>query len=133
MKKSLFTFLGMLVLINLLSFALTPSIVSADIRDDIEYQLEPVGDVYGQDDFDEDSLAETIAYVIQVVLGFLGIIFIILIIYAGFVWMTSAGNEEKISKAKKTLIAAIIGITIVLLAYAITGFVINSLLEATDA
>jgi len=78
------------------------------------------------------SLGEMISYVIKLVLSLLGIIFVILIIYAGFTWMTAAGNDEKISSAKKTIISATIGLAIVLAAYAITYFVIDQLLEATQ-
>jgi len=48
-------------------------------------------------------------------------------------WMTSGGNEEKIEKAKKILVSSIIGLTIVLAAYAITYFVIDAVLKATNA
>ncbi len=68
---------------------------------------------------------------IRLLLSFLGVIFIILIIYAGFMWMTSAGNEEKIGTAKKIMISAIIGLAIILFAYAITIFVIDKMLGAT--
>src|SRR3989344_6594144 len=77
------------------------------------------------------SLGQMVATVIKGVLTFLGVVFVVLIIYAGVVWMTSAGNEEKIATAKKTMIAATIGLAIVLSAYAITFFVIDKLLEAT--
>ena len=73
----------------------------------------------------------TVAKIIRIVLGFLGTIAVILIIYAGFVWMTSNGNEDKITKAKNILKGAVIGLVIVLSAFAITTFIINSLLEAT--
>ena len=79
------------------------------------------------------SPSVTIAYVIEVLLGFLGVIFIILIIYSGFMWMTSAGNEDRIDKAKKIMTSAIIGLAIVLAAYIITHFIIDKLLEATGA
>ena len=77
------------------------------------------------------DLAEVVSMIIRVLLSFLGVIFVILIIYAGFLWLTSAGNEDKISKAKKTMTAAVIGLAIVLAAYTITYFVIDKLLEAT--
>jgi len=69
-----------------------------------------------------------ISYAIKLVLSFLGLIFFILILYAGFMWMTSAGNEEKISKAKKIMASAFIGLVIVLSAYAITIFVLDKIL-----
>ncbi len=69
--------------------------------------------------------------VIRGFLGLLGTIFVILIIYAGYLWMTASGNEEQITKAKKMITNAVIGIIIVLLAYTITSFVIGALSKAT--
>jgi len=65
-------------------------------------------------------LSEIIADIIRFVLTFIGVFFLILALYAGFKWMTSAGNDDKIGDAKKTLQNAIIGIIVVLAAYAIT-------------
>lgn len=61
------------------------------------------------------------------VISFVGIIFFILMLYAGFLWMTAAGDEKKIEQAKQILLAAIIGLVIVGAAYAITKFVGQSL------
>lgn len=69
--------------------------------------------------------------VINIALGTVGTIVVILFIYSGFLWMTAAGNEEKITKAKRILSNAIIGIVIVIMAYAISYFVINQLLRAS--
>lgn len=77
------------------------------------------------------TIPELVSDIIRVVLGLLGIIFLSLIIYAGFMWMTAAGNDDHIAKAKKIMTAAIIGLAIVLAAYAITYFVIDQILEAT--
>ncbi|MBI4778995.1 hypothetical protein HY797_00905, partial [Candidatus Falkowbacteria bacterium] len=74
----------------------------------------------------------TIAKIIRVIIGFLGIIAVGLIMYAGWLWMTSEGNEEKIEKAKKTLINAVIGLIIILSAFAIASFVLNKLTGAAD-
>lgn len=74
---------------------------------------------------------EIIGAIISVFLSFLGIIFLCLIIYAGFIWMTSAGNDQKVLYAKKILQNAIIGLIIVLSSYAFTSFVLGSLLGAT--
>ena len=69
-----------------------------------------------------------IAKVIQVALGFLGIIAVGLIMYAGFLWMTASGEQEKIDKAKKILTQAAIGLVIILSSFGIATFVLNSLL-----
>lgn len=70
--------------------------------------------------------------IIQVALGLLGIITVVLIIWAGFRWLTSAGNGDQIEDAKKTITAAVIGLVIILMAYALTDFIITQLYEATQ-
>ena len=71
------------------------------------------------------------ASVINVVLGFLGIIAVVLIIVGGFMWMTAAGNDEKIGTARKIMTAGAIGLVIVLAAFGIARFVVNALTNAT--
>ncbi|MFA5129208.1 MAG: hypothetical protein WC445_04645 [Patescibacteria group bacterium] len=71
--------------------------------------------------------------IINIALGAIGTIVVILFIFSGFLWMTAAGNEEKITKAKRILTNAIIGTVIVVMAYAISYFVINQLLRASGA
>lgn len=66
-----------------------------------------------------------IAKIIQIALGFLAITALILILYTGFLWMTSNGEEDKISKAKRILKNAIIGLVIILSAWTITTYVIS--------
>ena len=68
-----------------------------------------------------------IAGIIKAFLGLLGVIFIILIIYAGFTWMTAGGEEEKVRKSKEIIKRSIIGLAIIIAAYAITAFVFKSL------
>ncbi len=71
------------------------------------------------------------ANIIRVALSLIGIIFVGLSVYAGFLWMTAGGEEEKVSRAKKLLYNGVIGLAIVLSAYAISYFVFQSLLGAT--
>ncbi|MBD3310882.1 MAG: hypothetical protein GF349_00060 [Candidatus Magasanikbacteria bacterium] len=73
----------------------------------------------------------TIAKIIRAILTFLGIIAVLIVLYGGFVFMTSGGNEEKISTAKKILINGAIGLAIILSSFAITQFVLNRLSDAT--
>jgi len=77
------------------------------------------------------DLQETVIAVIQWILGLLGLIAVIMILIGGFKWMTAGGNEEKIESAKKLLTAAIIGLVIILLAWAIVIFAIGVLSNAT--
>lgn len=68
-----------------------------------------------------------IARVIQIALSFLGIIAISLTLYAGFIWMTSGGDEDKIDRAKSTLRNSIIGLLIILSSWAITTYFISKI------
>lgn len=77
------------------------------------------------------DLRVTIARIIRIFLGFLGIIAVGLIIYAGFVWMTAGGEAQKIEKAKKILIGAVIGLALCLASFAIASFILNNLIGAT--
>ncbi|KKR91946.1 MAG: hypothetical protein UU43_C0001G0126 [Candidatus Falkowbacteria bacterium GW2011_GWA2_41_14] len=73
-----------------------------------------------------------IAEIIRIVLGFLGIIAVIIVLYAGFKWMLSGGSEEKIGEAKKMLIAGVIGLIIILSAFIIASFVISAIIGAAN-
>ncbi|MDP2708804.1 MAG: pilin [bacterium] len=68
-----------------------------------------------------------IGLVIQAALSLLGVVFLVLAIYAGYNWMTARGEEEKVNKAKDTLTNSVIGLVIVMAAYAISYYVINAL------
>lgn len=78
------------------------------------------------------SLPQMIGRLIQALLGILGVIFLVLTIYAGFLWMTAAGEDKKVKEAKETLTRAVIGLVIVLSAYSITTFILGNLLSATS-
>lgn len=80
----------------------------------------------------QGDLKETIGSIIRVALGFLGVIAVVIVLLGGFKWMVAGGNDEKVAEAKSLMIAGIIGLAIILSAYAITSFVINSLVTATS-
>ena len=73
------------------------------------------------------SLETRISKVVEVILSLVGVIFLILIIYSGLRWMTAGGNDQTLDKAKETLRQAIMGLIIVVGAYAISLFIFNSL------
>lgn len=68
-----------------------------------------------------------IANIIRVALTLVGTILLVIILYAGFLWMTAGGNEEKIATAKKILTNAVIGLAIILSAYMIVTFILRLL------
>lgn len=67
--------------------------------------------------------ATTVGKAIGILLGFLGVIFLGLMMYGGFTWMMARGNQAEVDKAKRMIESAIIGLVIVLAAYAITYYV----------
>ncbi len=67
-----------------------------------------------------------VSTLIGAIVGFVGVIFLVLMIYGGLTWMTAGGNEEKIGKAKKIIVNSTIGIIIVMLSYAITYYIIQT-------
>jgi len=66
-----------------------------------------------------------VSRVVQVVLSLLGVAFLGFMMYAGIMWMTAQGNEQKVEKAKNMITESIVGIIIVIAAYAIAFFVID--------
>lgn len=71
------------------------------------------------------------ARIIRVILELLGIIALVIIIYAGFRWMTAGGDETKVEESKKQLTNGLIGLAIILVAFAIATFVLNRLIFMT--
>ena len=72
---------------------------------------------------DPSSLMTYAGQFISIILGLLGIIFICLLVYAGFNWMTAAGDSDDVKKAKLTIRTSVIGLVITISAYAIWRFV----------
>jgi len=77
------------------------------------------------------DIRATIASIINVAMGLLGIIAVAIILIGGFQWMTAGGNEENVDKAKKRIIQGVIGLAIILASWAIARFVLESLVTAT--
>jgi hypothetical protein len=75
------------------------------------------------------SVPEAIGRIIGVALAFVGLAFFILMLYGGFTWMFARGNDQQVEKAKGIIQTAVIGLIIVLMAYAITAFVGNVLIS----
>ncbi len=102
---------------------LTPAFVFAQ---DDSYGLKATANAAGLEKYGNDVPA-LIGNVIGTALSLISVIFFVLMIYGGLRWMLSRGNEDQSKKALDTIIAAIIGIIIVLASYAITTFVFNSI------
>lgn len=126
-------------LLTVLSITIAaPNVFAANLKDAFssgegaaDSQLKPldtVADKAGYDvSVDNESIDPIISTIIETALSFIGVIFLLLIIYGGYNWMTAAGDNGKVETAKNTITRAVIGLIVVLAAYAISYFVIKSL------
>jgi cbb3-type cytochrome oxidase subunit 3 len=69
------------------------------------------------------TLEGGISAILTAVLSFLGVIFLVLMIIGGIMWMTATGNEKNVDRAKTIIFDSIIGLVIVIAAYAVTFFI----------
>ncbi len=128
--------IGALTVCLMLSLAIA-SVSAANLNDAFK-----VSDGKGEDALDKAAQAANykitpentdilpiFSKMISLGLSFLGVIFMMLMIYGGFLWMSDRGNEEQVEKAKKMIQAAAIGLVIVISSYALSWFVINVLLK----
>lgn len=77
-------------------------------------------------------LTQIIGQIINIALGFLGIVLLVYLLYAGFLWMTAGGDTKKVDTARTMISQAIIGLIIIVAAFAISTFVLGSLVNATS-
>lgn len=78
----------------------------------------------------EDPRTVTVK-MINVVLSFLGLVALVVVLFGGFKWMTSGGNQEQVASAKKILIAGLIGLIIILISWGITAYIIAQVADVT--
>ena len=145
MKKILASFIAMLVIAPVFSLALIAPVSGATATTPINENTAWGGywngdknataktpsEIANQAGLSIKDPREIAANVINVILGFLGIIAVVLILIGGFMWMTAAGNEDKTGTAKKIMTAGVIGLVIILAAFGIARFVIQALISAT--
>ena len=96
---------------------------------DASGELDKIGGANGASLGVTGDLSTAISTVIKAVLSLVGTIFLALTIYAGILWMTAQGEEEKVTKAKGIITMAVIGLVIIMSAYAITYFVTSNLIK----
>jgi pyridoxal biosynthesis lyase PdxS len=131
MKKKIYTLaVAMMMILPVFTFALA-NVALADANNMLWGGTEGnVQTTSGLGNSDPRAMAGS---VIKILLGFLGIIAVVIILYGGFKWMTAAGNEDAVSQAKKMIGSGVIGLIVILAAFAIAQFVITALYNATGA
>ena len=116
------------IIIGIMMMALAPiagnimlgnNIAHASIKKQIESGADKVG---GGDAMEVGDLITNVTNVLLFLIGALSVIFIII---SGIYYVTSQGNAEQVKKAKNTMVYAVVGLIISILAYAIVNFVIG--------
>lgn len=75
------------------------------------------------------DIYRSLVLLIRYLISFVGVVFVIVILYGGFVWMTAGGNEENIGKAKKLLRNGAIGVVIIFLSFSFWVFIVENLIQ----
>jgi len=83
--------------------------------------------------FKNQKPSEIIGTIIGAALAFIGVLFFVLIVYGGFLWMTARGKEERYNQAKEYIYQAIIGLIIVSAAYLLTKYIGQAVIDALVA
>ena len=125
-------FLGIFFLFPVSSLAAdAPSTLSDKVISGLKNAAEPTYAIKdGPGDTPQGALLAVANNSLKLVLGILGTIAVILVIYAGYLWLTAGGNDENIKKAKLILKQTLFGLIIVTLAYAIIAFVLTLVMQA---
>jgi len=116
MKKVFYFTVGIILFSNLFFNANIIKISAASFKQG----LADTGMAIGYKSGDKSTLPQKIGKVLNIATTFLGVIFLGLMIYAGYLWMLARGNEQEVEKAKNIIIYAVIGLVAVLGAYSIT-------------
>lgn len=101
------------------------------ITDKDQGGLKEIGSTVFGDEEPKNTIPEIVARIIKYLLTFLGIIFVTLVIYGGFIYMTAAGASDKIENAKSIIISASMGLAIIIASYSFTYFVLENFIKAT--
>ncbi len=120
MKKLFFKSAQFFLLLAVLSVSLVSAVSAAG------YGLDKTGGAAGFGSAN-DSLFGEINIAVRIGLGLLGFVFFGYTLYAGLRWMLARGNAEFVEKAQRTLEASIIGLVIVVLAYALANFILKKI------
>ncbi|MBL7021955.1 hypothetical protein ISR92_01365 [Patescibacteria group bacterium] len=125
-KKLIF----LLVLVSLLALPMIQTVHASPSSGDVR-ALTGIDEDVTNPGLGEEDLDVVVQEIIKVILGFLGLIAVVIILVGGFFWMTAGGNEDNVKKGRKWIINGVIGLLIVLSAYAIAEFAISNAADVT--
>ena len=122
--KNNFIFLSIISFLALPSFVFAQNAATDGLKKVAEKVFNPISDGDASTD-----LVSILGLIVKTTLSLLGVIFIVLMIYSGYNWMTAAGDDQKVTKAKDTIQKAIIGLIIIASSFSFWAFIQNALLK----
>lgn len=125
-RKHIFSFILLIIFSLIIIPSVSPVLADTSLINS-QVGVAEIGSAYGSDPNNTLDIRFIIARIIVLVLGFLGAIFLGLTIFAGFRYMTAAGNEDQTKKAVSQIKNSVIGLIIVLASWSLTLFIINRL------
>jgi hypothetical protein len=117
-----------LIVFAMLSLLALPMVTMAQ---NIDVGIDEITEGFNGEGLSNTDPRIVVARIINVAMLFLGIIAVVIVLAAGFKWMTAAGNDDKVGEAKKLMGAGVIGLVIVLSAWGIAKFLLERLITAT--
>lgn len=136
-NKIFFGFITIFTLFFLFSFTFTALATSTDYGLKNTVSSSKLRTAFSVDRVNADGaggfISSRLGILVGAILSFIGVIFMVLIIYGGILWMTAMGNDQKVDKAKNLIVQSIIGLIIILSAYTITSFIGRQLTDTNPA
>jgi multisubunit Na+/H+ antiporter MnhB subunit len=123
MKKIQTVLLSIAMLAGLVALPLVPTAVHADDANPVKSIGDGVKDI-GGGEADSKGLTDLIQIIVNVLLFLLGAIAVIMIVLGGIKYTTSNGDSSQLTSAKNTILYAVVGLVVAILAYAIVNFVV---------
>lgn len=127
MKKKIFL---LAILMLFFSLSAQPALAETGVSE-LRQNLGAFGAQTGLGSGADSDLKGKVANIINVILGFLGLLAVVMIIMAGFKWMMAGGNEETVKDARNNIKNAVIGLAIIFASFIIVNFTVRQLGEAT--
>jgi len=126
MKPTTLSFIWLLIFLtlictNILLFPLNT--ISADCSGSSSDGTKTLCDPLGNNNT-TNNIQTLIGTIIKAVLGVVGSLALVMFIYGGLLWMTAAGNTERVEKGKKTIVWAVLGLVVIFTSYALVKFIL---------
>ena len=114
-------FIVFLIIFSVTSFAYVNAQATQEAAGGIEKTLnDPLNNTFSQ----PNGIQNLIGTIIKAVLGVVGSLALVMFIYGGLLWMTAAGNTERVEKGKKTIVWAVLGLVVIFTSYALVKFIL---------